>query len=102
MPGPGSECSSITVSRKIYIREPAGAENMKDTYLENKTTLIKSINSDNNGFYQVELPAGTYSIFVEDEGKEYCNSFGSYGKACQVTVGSGIKEYNIKIDHAVW
>tara|TARA_Y100000310_G_C20274115_1_gene619411 strand:- start:145 stop:597 length:453 start_codon:yes stop_codon:yes gene_type:complete len=101
MPGAGG-CKTSYVSRTIYIREPATMEAMEITYLENKTTLIKTIESNNNGFYQVELPPGTYSIFVEDEGKEYCNSFGGRGEVCQITIETGIKEYNIRIDHAAW
>jgi len=101
MPGAGG-CKTSSVSRSIYIREPVSMENMKSTYLKDKTTLVKTIESNNNGFYQVELPPGTYSVFVEDEGKEYCNHFGGLGEVCQITIETGIKEYNIRIDHAAW
>jgi len=101
MPGAGG-CKTSPVSRIIYIREPVMMGAMERTYLKEKTNLIKQIRSDNNGNYQVELPVGTFSVFVEDNGKEYCNSFGGQGEVCQVKVGTGTAEYNIKIDHAVW
>ena len=97
-----SSCKTSSVSRTIYIREPVTIEAMEIMYLKNKTTLVKTIESSNNGFYQIELPPGTYSIFVEDESKEYCTGFGGQGEVCQITIGNEVREYNIIIDHAVW
>ena len=101
MPGANS-CKSSYVSRKIYIRESVAEKAMEITYLKEKTKLVKQVRSNFSGNYQVELPPGTYSVFVEDGGREYCNLFNGQGVACQVTVLSGIVEYNIKIDHAGW
>ena len=101
MPGAGG-CKTSSVSRKIYIREPVIIKAIEITYLKEKTDLVKQIKSSGNGNYQVELPPGTYSVFIEDYSKEYCNSFGGQGEVCQVTVGDGMVEYNINIDHAVW
>ena len=72
--------------------------------MENETRLVKQIKSDENGFYEVELPPGTYSIFVEDLGKEYCNpqNLGERGELCQITIGTELKEYNIGINHVAF
>lgn len=106
MPPTTSNCPKTQkVARHIYIREPANIKNMSKIggdYLQNPPRLIKETNSANNGIYQIALPAGTYSVFVDDEGKEYCNSFAEQGKACQITVGTGAVEYNITIDHAAY
>lgn len=97
-----TSCKVSFASRAIVVRESATRAAMERTYLKNKTPLVKIIESSDHGFYQLELPPGTYSILVEDEGKEYCNSFGVDGGVCQITLGTEIVEYNIEIDHAAW
>lgn len=88
--GSNNNCKHTFISRNIFIRDPISKN------------LIKKITSDNNGFYQVDLPLGTYSIFVEDNKKEYCNSFDGQGNACQVVIKPEINYYDIKINQAVW
>ena len=107
MPGPGRVCSGTPVSRTIYVRKPTTLYNISinesdSTHFTFDTELIATTESDENGFYEVNLQPGTYSVLVEDEGKEYCNSFGIGRKICQVIVEDAVKEYNIRIDHAVW
>ncbi len=101
MPG-ASGCKTSSVSRTIYIREPVLMGAMEATHLKEKNNLVKQIKSDDDGKYKIVLPVGTYSVFVEDGDKEYCNLFGDQGKVCQVVVKNGIVKYNIEIDHAVW
>ena len=103
MPGAGG-CKESRVSRTIYIREPITMGLLKNVslYWENTTNLIKQIKSNAEGFYEVDLPPGNYSILVDDNGKEYCNSFGQNGEVCQIILVNGIKEYNIEINHAAW
>jgi hypothetical protein len=101
MPGAG-ECKVSHPSRQVFIRELATYERMSETYLVGPTGLVASTKADKHGFYEVSLPPGTYSVFVEDDGKEYCNSFGSHKEACQVTIGDGLTERELKIDHAAW
>ena len=100
MPGALSKthpCTQTGVSRTVFIREPATSADMA------KTNLVVQTTSDANGLYQVELEPGTYSIFVEDDSKEYCNQFGEQNEVCQITVKAGsLTEYNIKIDKAVY
>lgn len=88
--GNNNNCKHTFISRDIFIRDPISKN------------LIKKITSDKNGFYQVDLPLGTYSIFVEDNKKEYCNSFDGQGNACQVVIRPEINYYDIKINQAVW
>jgi hypothetical protein len=100
-PDDHSSCMTIYYPRIIYVREPAWSELMSvedGRYLEEKPRLIKRVISRMNGFYEIELPPGTYSIFVSDWGKEYCNLFGGRGEVCQVTIGNELKEYDIKIN----
>jgi hypothetical protein len=104
MPGTDSSCKTSYASRTIYIREPASMKDMNIVYLKNKTELIKQIQTDDNGFYQAELPDGRYSVFVEDtytgEAQEYCNFFDGSGGACQIYIESNLVKYDITIDHS--
>ncbi|MCD4740406.1 DUF333 domain-containing protein [archaeon] len=105
MPGPELDpsCTTNPISTTIYIREPATTEDLENNTSDYFITLIKQVESDENGYYEVELPSGTYSVFVDDNNEEYCNSFGGQGEACQITVEEETTtEYNIKIDHAAW
>lgn len=103
MPGEPSRinpCTQTKISRTIYIREPATMANMFGGHLRTKTNLVKQIASDANGHYDANLPAGMYSIFVEDNGGEYCNFFGGQDEACQVTITDGrMAEFNIDINY---
>lgn len=101
MPGAG-ECKVSHPSREVLIREPVTYEQISVTYLARPSGLVASTKADKHGFYEVSLPPGTYSVFVEDDGREYCNSFGSHDEACQVTIGDGLTERELKIDHAAW
>jgi hypothetical protein len=98
-------CSNSGVLRHIYIRQPVGSNNMDTTYLKDatKSELIKTATSNAAGQYTVQLPNGTYSIFAEDEGKEYCNSFDGQGNACLVEIKNGQSvNLDILISHAVY
>lgn len=96
-------CQDKVVSRRIYILEPAKNKDMDINYLHKEAVIVKEVASDLHGFYQVELPPGVYSVFVDDDGKKYCNSFGGQlDQVCQVVVKNSPVEFNIQIDHAVW
>lgn len=69
------------------------------TYSEVNTALVAQATSGSDGFYEIELEPGTYSVFVEDEGDWYCNSFSSEG-LCIVTVETdSVTTYDIRIDY---
>ncbi|MFQ6012141.1 MAG: hypothetical protein ACE5LS_00635 [Thermoplasmata archaeon] len=99
-------CQVSLVSRTVYVRElVVGADMMDHTYLRVKTPLIATTEA-RQGFFEVPLPVGLYSVFVEDEGGEYCRGFsysdpGRIPVFCSVRVYSGsTTPYDITIDHA--
>jgi hypothetical protein len=100
-----STCKSEGVSRKIYIRQPVNVKDMDYTYLKAgiNNIVIKTITSSGNGTYETQLPMGEYSVFVEDEGKEFCNYLDGNGFAClvKITDNQGT-EFNINIDKAAY
>ncbi|MCX8194291.1 MAG: hypothetical protein N3G19_02945 [Candidatus Pacearchaeota archaeon] len=69
-----------------------------------KKMPIATITSKANGFYEISLANGIYSILAEDpkvesDTNEYCNSF-SNNNACTVTINNNKVKFNILIDHA--
>jgi len=100
-----SSCSIVEVSKNIYIREVANSDDMDITYLKenSKPNLIKTITSGSDGSYMVILPVGKYSLFVEDGGREYCNSWDGQGNSCIFEIKKDqTTEHNSQIDHAAW
>lgn len=88
--GRGEICQVV---RKVLIYELTTIEEVDKVgytpfYTEIHTNLITSVYSNNQGFFQVELDPGTYSVFVEEEDKFYSNLFSSQG-IFPVTVESG-------------
>lgn len=107
MPGPGdqereNDCEASPVETTVYVREPTTRDNMESQYLAEESNLVKQVGTNEEGFYEVELAPGTYSVFVEDDGKEYCNRSDGQGRMCPVKVGDGTIRHDIEIDHAAW
>jgi hypothetical protein len=93
MPGPGGGANRGTVTpvrREVRIYAPASMKDLEPTFGENftrvKSRLIKKVRSDKNGFYQVSLPPGQYSIFVKTDSTLYANWFDGQGNILPVTV----------------
>ena len=62
--------------------------------------LVGQTKSNKNGFYQIELPPGQYSVFVEEKGEYYCTSWDGYGNMCPVTINSNATtEKHLLIDY---
>ena len=53
------------------------------------TQLITTTESDENGFFQVELEPGTYSLFLFEDTCYYSNLFDGYGAIFPVKIESG-------------
>jgi hypothetical protein len=51
-----------------------------------RTPLIATIRSDASGFFQVQLPPGTYSIFTREDTLFYANGLDGHGNIWPVSV----------------
>lgn len=51
-------------------------------------TLVATATSNSEGFYEVALPPGEYSIFAEDQGEWFCNVYNGRTDLCPLTVGA--------------
>lgn len=93
MPGPGggSKRGRVTaVRREVRIYEPTPMKALEPSggtnFSKVKSKLVKKVKSGKNGFYQVSLPPGRYSIFVKEDSTFYANWFDGDGYVMPVTV----------------
>jgi hypothetical protein len=92
MPSPGvPRKGKITaVRREVYIYEPTSMQatvpSMGNRFTKVKSRLIAKVKSRRNGFYQVKLPTGRYSVFVKDGSSLYANWFDGQGYILPITV----------------
>lgn len=89
------------VIRTIFIHEATKEDQVEWTYVEIEpccgarfisrisTDLVAVTQSDELGFFEIELPAGRYSIFVSEYGYLYANLFNGYGYIFLVEVREG-------------
>lgn len=74
------------VPRKLYIYEPTRPAQVSLVRRERgsfirkvQTKLVDSTASDESGFYQLSLPPGRYSLFVDEDSAYYANHISSKG-----------------------
>jgi hypothetical protein len=58
-------------------------------YSEIQTQLVSRTSSDDQGYFQLELPSGTYSLFVWEQERYYANGFDGFGYIMPVDVAEG-------------
>jgi len=89
--GRGDICQ---VQRIVYIYELTTMEEVDQIgyapFFSNiYTNLITTAESDAEGFFQVTLEPGTYSLFIKEGGNYYSNSYGGGREIFPVTVTEG-------------
>jgi hypothetical protein len=94
---PGAGCPSgqiSAVSRTVYVYQAVrdslaiGIHN-RGFYDQVSGVLVDSIRSDDDGFFQVSLPPGTYSFLVRVESQLYANEWGPNRVIQPATVSPG-------------
>ena len=117
MPGASSEHGERYVRREIYVYEYTLPSQMtfttpywnawEVTPETMPTRLIAKTKSSKNGFYQIQLPAGKYSIFVLDRGMlNYSRGYMGMendGGMNPITINPGeVREYNYMLHNEVY
>jgi hypothetical protein len=92
LPVNANSCKSYPVKRTIYIYTLTfDSQAVRTTsplfYNQINTQLIAQTQSDENGFYQIALLPGQYSLFIFEQNKYYCISTGGQLQLGPVTVG---------------
>ena len=88
--GRGKICQ---VERKVMVFESTKLADVVQNgfsafYTEVNTKLVKTIISDKDGFFQLDLQPGNYSLFIMEEDMYYANSFGSGGIIFPINIES--------------
>jgi hypothetical protein len=96
-------CRQMHEARTVYILEPVKDSEIEMTHLKTEGRIIRQVQAGRDGFYEVELPDGVYSVFVDDDGQKYCNYFGGQkNDICPVKVKGAPEKFDITIDRATW
>lgn len=91
---------TIKVFEYTTIEETDGWGPLYDDVL---TKLIAQSNSDTDGFFQIKLSPGKYSVFISEKGKYYANSSNGEGGINPIVIqGDSILNQNLRIDYAVY
>jgi len=104
MPSPGRKPDEGTlVVRTVYVYELTQREQAAvngNFYSNIKTRLVAKAQSGADGHYQIALPVGRYSVFVEESGQLYANLFDGQGNINPVEVKKGnTTPFNIAISN---
>ncbi len=105
VPSPNPACSNCPVKRTILIYEytlanqatPSG--NSFIFFDSFNTQLITQTESDNEGFFQVTLPPGHYSIAIMEDGKLYANERDGSGGLAPFEITAGIQRLNLTMTY---
>ena len=92
MPSPDREpVKAKPVQRELFVYDLTNSEQatLQDGFYKGiVTTLVKSIKSDSEGKFCLELPEGKYSLFIKEGNKGlYANQFDGDGNIFPVKVG---------------
>lgn len=100
----GNSCKTYPVRRKIRVYEYTKKQDVEGYgphYKKVNTKLIATTFTDDEGFFQLQLPPAQYSVFIEEKGKLYASSDDGAGGINSVTVSTGINEFYLRLSYAV-
>lgn len=98
--GPGSSCRHCAVQRTVRFYEytlrtqATVAPNTGGFYSAFTTQLVREVPADALGFYQADLPPGTYTMVIVENGLLYANSIDANNGINPVTVTAGLTQRN--------
>ena len=102
MPGPKHDVTCYSAPKQTTVIVRKATKNVDYTYYAGGDNPVVIQSTNDQGVYHLDLAPGDYSVFVlDDEQKEYCNSFDGQGYACRITVQADLySEENIIVDKA--
>jgi hypothetical protein len=106
MIGGGNSCRTYPVSRTILIYNYTNmneVEGWGPLYNSVNSKLITKCNADQDGFFQVTVKPGKYSIFIKENDKFYANSLDGQGGIYPVIVKvDSVSFIRLSLDYAVY
>jgi hypothetical protein len=102
VPPTTSTCKICPVKRTVRIYEytmqnQATPQNLHGFYDSFSTRLVKEVDTDDDGFFQTEIPAGHYTIVVIENGKLYTFGLDGQGGLSPITFESGKLNINLTL-----
>jgi len=99
-------CKEIPAQRSVYVYEYTTIKDINGSmknFTAPATQLKAVIKTDAEGFYELKIAPGTYSIFVEENGTFYAGYGDGNGGLNPVTVIAGqVSTGHIVLDYAVY
>lgn len=106
MVGGNVSCRSYPVSRTIFIFNYTNdneVEGLGPLYNAVNSKLITHCNSDQDGFFQVTVDPGKYSVFIKENDNFYGNSFDGQGGIQPIIVKTdSVNIMTLVLDYAVY
>ena len=98
-------CTNCPVQRTIKIYQyttltqatPSGTSGV--FYDSFSTPLVAQVNADTEGFFQINLPAGHYTIVIVENGKLYANGFDGNGGITPFNYSTGLQKVNLTMTY---
>jgi uncharacterized protein YegP (UPF0339 family) len=102
--GGQSTCSHCPVTRKVQVYgytlvNQAVLTNRPGFYASFNTPLLAETMADKDGFYQLNLPAGNYSVVIVENGQLYASGSDGWGGIGAIQVGSGSQKLNLLLTY---
>jgi len=100
-----SSCKTCPVKRTVKIFEYTLAANAtpavnSPVFFESfSTRLITSVETDDNGFFQINIPNGHYTIAIVENGKLYANGTDGQGGLSPFQVLNGTEKVNVTMTY---
>ena len=107
VPPSTSSCKNCPVKRTIVIYQytlftnATPSINPTGFYDSFNTSLVAQVDTDENGFFQINIPAGHYIIAIVENGKLYANSTDGQGGLNPFTFSNGILNVNVAMTYKV-
>ncbi len=104
MPGPGRKLSAgQPVAREVLVYQLTNtnqAQSSGTIFTGIKTALVAKTRSNAKGYFELKLPAGKYSVFVQEQEGLYANYFDGQGNLNPVEViKNSVTNRNITINN---
>ncbi|WP_266204385.1 carboxypeptidase regulatory-like domain-containing protein [Pontibacter kalidii] len=104
--GPNSTCKEYPVRRKVVIYPYTTMQEARQhdfVYYIIAAKPVLTVECDADGFYQARLATGTYSVFIQENGKLYANGLDGQGGLNPVRVEEDeVVNFNLRLNYAVY
>jgi len=100
-----SGCKNCPVKRTVVIYQytlftnATPLNNSTGFFDSFNTSLVAQVDTDENGFFQINVPEGHYTIAIIENGKLYANSSDGQGGLNPFTLTNGLEEVDVTMTY---